>query len=34
MMVLSHYDNGNIKEAGLKVDGLKDGCWHYYFPNG
>ena len=28
------YDNGNIKELGLKVDSLEQGLWITFYPNG
>ena len=34
MLMISHYDDGSIKETGVKVGELMDGWWQYYFPNG
>lgn len=30
----AYFDNGNIKVAGTKTNGLETGTWNYYFENG
>ena len=30
----SFYDNGNIQHSGQYEDGLMEGVWQYYYPDG
>ncbi len=31
--VKTYYDNGQIKSAGLMYNGMRQGCWQFYYPN-